>query len=99
MPQGLIEEIVSRRTFLSPKFSKSIFNANRKNLINFEQRRDGMKIQRPTKANRAKESNGDAISGLARPLAAEIVMPPFSTGQKTFVASKRYKMPSVNDTQ
>jgi hypothetical protein len=47
------------------------------------------KFQQPTVPDLGQESNGDVISGRARPLAAGLVMPPFSARAKAFTTSKR----------
>jgi hypothetical protein len=41
---------------------------------------------------RVKESNCDVISGLAGPLAAEIVILPLSARGKALITSKRYEI-------
>jgi hypothetical protein len=42
--------------------------------------------------NRGQGSIGGVTSGLTRPLAAEIVFPPFSAIRKVLIASKRYNI-------
>jgi hypothetical protein len=45
-----------------------------------------------------KESLGDVTSGLARPLAAEIVFAPFSAIRNALITSKRCQIDSVSNT-
>jgi hypothetical protein len=75
----------------SLKLSEGIFSGNPKAIKLFK----GERRKVPT-ANRhhfgVKESNGDIISGPARPLAAEIDIPPISARRKPLLPSKRYKI-------
>jgi hypothetical protein len=91
--EGLIDEkIVSRGNIPSPKFSKGILHANRKS-NNFGHVKDNRKILKTDLCQiGVKHSNGDFTSGLARPLAAEIVFLPFSAITKALITSKRYKI-------
>jgi hypothetical protein len=85
-------KIFFRGSTPSPEFSKGILHANRKSRITFERWEIDAKFQNRPIPNWVKESIGDVTSGLARPLAAEIVFLPFSAITKALIASKRYKI-------
>jgi hypothetical protein len=73
----------------SPKFSEGILHANRKSRITFDRREIDAKFQNRSIPTQGQEMIGDLTSGLARPLAAEIVFPPFSPIRKAHIKSKR----------
>jgi hypothetical protein len=78
-----------------PKIFKGHFTCKSKKSNNFGQVKDNRKIREPPNAKYqigVKKSNGDFTSGLARPLATEIVFLPFSAITKALIKSKRYKI-------
>jgi hypothetical protein len=76
-----------------PKLFKGHFMCKSKKSNNFGQVKDNRKIPKSTYTKiRVKESNGDFTSGLARPLAAEMVFLPFSAITNALITSKRCKI-------
>jgi hypothetical protein len=83
-----------------PKIFEGHFTCKSKMSNNFGQIKDNRKIPKPTCTKLGvKESNGDFTSGLARPLAAEIVFLPFSAITKARIMSKRYKIDGTRSTK
>jgi hypothetical protein len=76
-----------------PKIFKGHFTCDSKKSNNFGQVKDNRKNSKTDLYQiGVKQSNGDFTSGLARPLAAEIVFLPFSAITKALITSKRYKI-------
>jgi hypothetical protein len=68
-----------------PKLFKGHFICKSKKSNNFGQVKDSRKIPNRLYRIGLKQSNGDFTSGLARPLAAEIVFLPFSAITKALI--------------
>jgi hypothetical protein len=76
-----------------PKIFKGHFTCKSKKSNNFGQVKDDRKIPKTDLSQiGVNESNGVFTSGLARPLAAEIVFLPSSAITKALITSKRYKI-------
>jgi hypothetical protein len=76
-----------------PKIFKGHFTCKSKKSNNFEQLKDNRKIPKPTYTKSGTRNRMvTSRSGLARPLAAEIVFLPFSAITKALITSKRYKI-------
>jgi hypothetical protein len=89
---SLIDGKIFQGEYPSPEISRGIWHENRKSRIIFERREIGAKFKINLYQIRVKESIDDVTSGLARPLAAEIVFSPFSAIRKALITSKRYKI-------
>jgi hypothetical protein len=90
---GLIDEKIFTGEYPFPKIFKGHFTCKSKKSNNFGQVKDNRKIsQRDLYHIAVEQSNGDFTSGLARPLAVEIVFLPFSALTKALITSKRYKI-------
>jgi hypothetical protein len=85
VPFGCIEKtIFFKETIPSPEFSRGVLHANHTSRMTFERWEIDEKFQQPTHT-RSVSKKRDVISGLARPLANEIVFPPFSARRKALI--------------
>jgi hypothetical protein len=92
---GIQEKIFSGGVPLLPKFQRAFFMQIEKveNLLIGERLMQNSKTD--LEQIDVKESTDDATSGLARPLEAEIVFPPFSAIRKALITSKHYKIDGI----
>jgi hypothetical protein len=88
---GLIDEKNFAGKYPFPKIFKGHFTCKSKKSNNFRQVKENRKIPKQTYTMSGSRNRTVTTSGLARPIAAEIVFLPFSA-IKALITSKRYKM-------